>query len=100
MAEICETWRSVRYADLSTCQGRGKLARVQAVGKVRGFTPDRGSFCTKLTSPLSDKESGGHRDSPHEELTLSAPGSHLPPAIHDGDRTGLNQRILSLPGRV
>lgn len=100
MAEICETQRSVRYANLSTRWGREKLVRVQAVGKVREFTPDRGDFSTKLTSQWSDKESGGHRDNPHEVLRLAAPGSHLPPAILDGDRIGLSQKSLALPGMV
>lgn len=69
------------------------------MGEARRFTPGRGGFSTKLTSPWSEGEAGAHRDYPHEEIEPPAPVSYLLPVIQD-DRIGLNQRGLALPRRA
>lgn len=72
--------------------GWGELVRVQAMGEVRGFIPDRWFF-HYVNIPWSKGEAEGHSDC-LQEIKPSAPGSHLPPAIHDDNSRGLNQRAL------
>lgn len=76
--------------------GWGELVRVRAMGEVRGFTPDRWFF-HYINIPWSKGEAEGHSDC-LQEIKPSAPGSHLPPAIHDDNSRGLNQRALPAMG--
>lgn len=69
-----------------------ELVRVRAMGEVWGFTPDSWFF-HYINIPWSKGEAEGHSDC-LQEIKPSAPGSHLPPAIHDDNSRGLNQRAL------
>lgn len=62
------------------------------MGEVWGFTPDSWFF-HYINIPWSKGEAEGHSDC-LQEIKPSAPGSHLPPAIHDDNSRGLNQRAL------